>query len=64
MGTGPINWLSQLREEPKEHSITDMNVAAHDFTVFEIPTEFRQTTPAYFELLGLQLGLQHRSLQQ
>jgi hypothetical protein len=41
-----------------------MNVAAHDFTVFEIPTEFRQTTPAYFELFGLQLGLQHRSLQK
>jgi hypothetical protein len=41
-----------------------MNVAAHDFTVYEIPTEFRQTTPACFELLGLQLGLQHRSLQK
>jgi hypothetical protein len=41
-----------------------MNVAAHDFTVFEIPTEFRQTTPACFELFGLQLGLQHRSLQK
>jgi hypothetical protein len=64
MGTPPINWLSQLREEPKDHSIKDMNVAAHDFTVFEIPTEFRQTTPAYFELFGLQLGLQHRSLQK
>jgi len=64
MGTGPINWLSQLREEPKDHSINDMNVAAHDFTVFEIPTEFRQTTPACFELFGLQLGLQHRSLQK
>jgi hypothetical protein len=61
MGTGPINWLSQLREEPKDHS---NNVAAHDFTVFEIPTEFRQATPAYFELFQLQLGLQHRSLQQ
>jgi hypothetical protein len=64
MGTGPINWLSQLREEPKDHSINDMNVAAHDFTVYEIPTEFRQTTPACFELFGLQLGLQHRSLQK
>ncbi len=64
MGTGPINWLSQLREEPKDHSINDMNVAAHDFTVFEIPTEFRQATPAYFQLFRLQLGLQHRSLQQ
>ncbi len=64
MGTRPINWLSQLQEEPKDHSINDMNVAAHDFTVFEIPTQFRQTTPAYFELFQLQLGLQHRSLQQ
>jgi hypothetical protein len=64
MGTGPINWLSQLREEPNDHSINDMNVGGHDFTVFEIPTEFRQTTPACFELFGLQLGLQHRSLQK
>jgi hypothetical protein len=64
MGTGPINWLSQLREEPKDHSINHENIAAHDFTVFEIPTQFRQTTPAYFELFRLQLGLQHRSLQQ
>ncbi|KAH8965413.1 hypothetical protein BDL97_04G117700 [Sphagnum fallax] len=64
MGTGPINWLSQLRGEPKDHSINDMNVAAHDFTVFEIPTEFHQATPAYFQLFRLQLGLQHRSLQQ
>jgi len=64
MSTTPINWLSQLREEPKDHSIDDVNVAAHDFTVFEIPTEFRRTTPAYFELFHLQLGLQHRSLQQ
>jgi len=64
MGTDPITWLSQLRDEPKDHSINYMNVAGHDFTVFEIPTEFRQTTPAYFELFRLQLGLQHRSLQQ
>jgi hypothetical protein len=64
MGTPPINWLSQLREEPKDHSIDDMDVAAHAFTVFEIPTEFRQTTPAYFEVFRLQLGLQHRSRQQ
>ncbi|CAK9224961.1 unnamed protein product [Sphagnum jensenii] len=64
MGTGPINWLSQLREEPKDHSINDMNGAARDFTVFEIPTELHQMTPACFELFGLQLGLQHRSLQK
>ncbi|KAH9566272.1 hypothetical protein CY35_04G122800 [Sphagnum magellanicum] len=64
MATGPINWLSQLRDEPKDHSIDDTYVAAHDFTVFEIPREFRQTTPSYFELFRLQLGLQHRSLQQ
>ncbi|CAK9223925.1 unnamed protein product [Sphagnum troendelagicum] len=63
MGTAPIIWLSQLQEEPKNHSINDMNVAAHDFTIFEIPTELRQTTPACFELFGLQLGLQRRSLQ-
>ncbi|CAK9223921.1 unnamed protein product, partial [Sphagnum troendelagicum] len=64
MGTAPINWLSQLREEPKDHSINDMDLGAHEFTIFEIPTEFRQTTPAYFQLFRLQLGLQHRSLQQ
>jgi hypothetical protein len=64
MGTGLENWLPQLRDKPKDHSINHMNIAAHDFTVYEIPTEFRETTPAYFELFGLQLGLQHRSLQQ
>jgi len=64
MGTAPINWLSQLREKPKDHSINDMDLGAHEFTIFEIPTQFRQTTPAYFELFRLQLGLQHRSLQQ
>jgi hypothetical protein len=64
MGTGPINWLSQLRDKPKDHSINHMNVAANDFTVYDIPTEFRQATPACFQLFELQLGLQHRSRQE
>ncbi len=42
----------------------DMNLGVHDFTVYEIPTELRQITPASFQLFGLQLGLQHRSLQK
>jgi hypothetical protein len=45
MGSGPINWFSQLRDEPKDHSINHTNIGAHDFTVYEIPTEFSQTTP-------------------
>ncbi len=64
MDTPPINWLSQLRDEPKDHFIDNMNVAANDFTVFDIPTEFHQTTPACFKLFGLELGLQHRTLQK